>query len=291
MARTRTGSFPIGFRRGWSDWQRSLDGLIEFAKGNGFEFLDVGPMGGEELRKITGAGLRVGSVDLKQWSDLFSPDAGKRQAAAEANVELVRSAVAAGAKVFFAVVIPEDPKKSRQENFALAVDSLKKLCAAIAGTGAKIALEGWPGGGANLACTPADSRALLGAVGSEALGINFDPSHLLRMGIDPVRFAGEFARKIFHVHGKDTELLDDELYEHGHFQPATFAKGHGFGAHAWRYCIPGHGCARWSKLLSILRDAQYQGMVSIELEDENFNGSEEGEKRGLLAARDFLSNV
>jgi hypothetical protein len=29
-------------------------------------------------------------------------------------------------------------------------------------------------------------------------------------------------------------------------------------------------------------------MISIELEDENFNGTEEGEKRGLIAARDFL---
>lgn len=291
MARTRTGSFPIGFRRGGSEWQRSLDRLVAFAKNSDFEFLDVGPMGADELRKITGAGLGLGSVDLKQWSDLFSPDPAKRQAGLQSNLNLVEDAVKAGAKLFFAVVIPEDPKKPRRENFDLAVQSLKKLCGAIREMGAKLALEGWPGNGANLACTPADYRAMLNAVASEALGVNFDPSHLLRMGIDPVRFAQEFAPKIFHVHGKDTELLEDELYEHGNFQPATFAKAHGFGSHAWRYCIPGHGCARWGKLLGVLRDAKYQGRVSIELEDENFNGSEDGEKRGLLAARDFLSHV
>ena len=35
----------------------------------------------------------------------------------------------------------------------------------------------------------------------------------------------------------------------------------------------------------------YQGMVSIELEDENFNGSEAGEKRGLIVSRDYLASV
>ncbi|MCC7144978.1 MAG: sugar phosphate isomerase/epimerase [Phycisphaeraceae bacterium] len=291
MARTRTGSFPIGFRRGWSDWQRSLPGLIEFARKNDFEAIDVGPMGEEELKTIPAAGLKIGSVDLTQWTDLFSPDAGKRRAAVEANAQLVKMAVKLGVKAFFCVIIPEDAKKPRQENFDLAVDSFSRLTTALAGTGAKIVLEGWPGNGANLACTPADYRAVLKAVGGDVLGVNFDPSHLIRMGIDPVRFVAEFAPKVYHVHGKDTEILEDELYEHGNYQPATFAKGHGFGGQHWRYTLPGHGCARWTKMFSILKDAGYKGYVSIELEDENFNGSEEGEKRGLIASRDYLASV
>src|SRR5512143_3179934 len=117
MARTRTGSFPIGFRRGWSDWQKSLDNVIVFAKHNGFEGIDVGPMSVEELRKVTSSGLHLGSVDLKQWTDLVSPDASKRQAAIESNRQFVESATAAGTRVFFAVVIPEDAKRPRRENF------------------------------------------------------------------------------------------------------------------------------------------------------------------------------
>ena len=40
--------------------------------------------------------------------------------------------------------------------------------------------------------------------------------------------------------------------------------------------------------LEILAAAGYDGFVSIELEDANFNGTEEGEKQGLLLARRFL---
>ena len=123
------------------------------------------------------------------------------------------------------------------------------------------------------------------------MAVNFDPSHLIRMGIDPVRFLHEFAPRVSHVHGKDTEILGDELQEHGTLQPATFAKHHGFGEHYWRYTLPGHGCARWSRLFSILKDVHYQGMVCIELEDENFNGTEAGEKKGLELSRDFLVGV
>jgi len=291
MARTRTGSFPIGFRRGWSDWQKDARQVIAFATQNGFEAIDFGSKQVADIKQAIDAGLRIGSVDLMQWPDLASPDAAKRRAAVEANMSMVKTLVSLGARNFFAVVIPEDKARNRKENFDFAVDGYGQLCAQLSSVDAKLVLEGWPGGGENLACTPADYRAFLQAVGSDAAGVNFDPSHLIRMGIDPVRFVDQFAPRIFHVHGKDTEILDDELYEHGNFQRATFAKGHGFGAHHWRYTIPGHGCARWTRLLKALEAAGYAGCVSIELEDENFNGTEQGEKRGLIAGRDFLAGV
>jgi sugar phosphate isomerase/epimerase len=108
------------------------------------------------------------------------------------------------------------------------------------------------------------------------------------MGIDPLRFLREFVGRVFHVHGKDTELLDEDLYRYGNFQPATFGQPHGFGGMHWRYAIPGHGAVRWVEIFKILAEAKYPGAVSIELEDENFNGSPETEKAGLLHARDFL---
>lgn len=296
MASTRTGGFGIGFRRGWSDWQKDLDAVISFARSNGFEGVDLGTSEPSEIKKVLASGLRIGSVDLKRqaWSTLISPDAGKRAAAVAEQTQYVQAAVAAGARVFFCVLLPEDPARPRKENFDFAVDGFGKLCQAIAPTGAKIVLEGWPGAPphyASLACTPADYRAFFKAVGSDVVGVNFDPSHLIRMGIDAVRFIDEFVPRVFHVHGKDTEMLDDELYEHGHTQRATFAPIHGFGEHAWRYTIPGHGCARWSRMFRTLVDAGYQGMVSVELEDESFNGTEAGEKRGLVLSREFLAGA
>jgi len=288
MATTRTGHFPIGFRSLGRGWQQNLADAIAFAHANGFECIDVRSGAAEELAKIRDSGLHVGTVDLVHWPELASADAGERKAAAQENIELVRGAVSFGVTSFFAVAIPKDTGALRGDNFSRVVDGYGELCEAIAPLGARVVLEGWPGpNNSVIGCTPADYRALLSEV-PNGLGINFDPSHLIRMGIDPVRFLEEFASKVFHVHGKDTEILEDELYEHGNLQSATFVTQHGFGGSSWRYTIPGHGRARWGKLLSQLAAAGYKGFVSIELEDEQFNGSETGEKLGFIAGRSFL---
>jgi len=291
MARTRTGAFPIGFRSWGSGWQAALDDALSFARANGFEGIDVGGLDASEVGKIPDAGLRIGSVDLVRGTDLVSADAGRRRAAVEDNLRAIRAVLPFGARNFFTVAVPEDVKAPRKENFARAVDGYGRLCEAIAPLGARVVFEGWPGpADSSLACTPADCRALLAEI-PRGCGINFDPSHLIRMGIDPVRFLDEFAPRVGHVHGKDTEILGEGLYEHGNLQDATFEAPHDFGGHCWRYTIPGHGCARWGRMLGQLKAVGYTGLVSIELEDEDFNGTPEGEKRGLIAGRSFLEDA
>ena len=298
MASTRTGSFPIGLRRGGGPWQRDLAGVIRFAVEHGFEALDVEALPVEELHQITAAGLRIGSVDLPndrsgglQWTDLVSPDAAKRSGSAQAHAQYVRSAAAAGARNFLAVVIPKEHGRAREENFAFAVDGYSQLARAIEGSGARLVIEGWPGAWpyfSSLACTPAEYRAFLAAVGSPALGINFDPSHLLRMRIDPARFAREFGSRIHHVHAKDTLFLEEGMYEHGNLQRSAVGKPHAFGGLSWRYAIPGGGAVPWATVLAALKEAKYDGVVSVEMEDEDFAGTEEAEKRGLCEAIRFL---
>ncbi len=292
MSHTRTGSFPIGFRLGGSSWQKDLDTAIAFASGHGFDHVDTPALGLDDLKKLTGAGLALGSVDLPQpWQDLATDDAAKRDAAVRACADYVRGLAEVGARNAFAVMFPADQTAPRDEAHRLAVVGWGALCEAIADTSVKIVLEGYPGGPphyAALGCTPESLRALFRDIDSDVLGVNYDPSHLVRMGIDPVRFLGEFIDRVHHVHAKDTELLDGGLYDCGNLQRAVSFKPHRFGAHHWRYAIPGHGQVRWGKLFTMLADAGYEGRVSIELEDEDFNGSTEGEQRGLIASRDFL---
>jgi len=287
-AKTRTGGFPIGFRRGWSDWQKDLGAVTAFAKQEGFAAVDVGNDGPVAGKGVKDAGLLVGSVDLKDWGGMISPDAGKRKAAIEANGAYVKAvADAIGPANHFVVMLPEKPELPRAENFGYMVESWKALAPVFEAAKARLVIEGWPGPGA-LCCTPEGYRAFFSAVPSPAMGVNFDPSHLIRMGIDPVRFLREFAPRVGHVHGKDTILFPEALQEFGHEQPATFAKGHGFGGHAWRYTIPGHGSFDWVQGLAILAGAGYRGAVCIELEDENFNGATDTERRGLVLGRSFL---
>ena len=54
---------------------------------------------------------------------------------------------------------------------------------------------------------------------------------------------------------------------------------------------PGHGLARWGEIFNVLKNSGYRGAVSVELEDENFNGSEDGEKRALEMSIAYLKSI
>jgi len=224
----------------------------------------------------------------------MSDDSKRRADAIAAAAEHIRGVAALGVRNIFCVILPENDAAPRRQNFALAVEGFGALAAAIERTGARIVIEGWPASPpyySSVVCTPETHREFFTQIGSQALAINFDPSHLIRMGIDPLRFLDEFGPRVGHVHAKDTLILPDGLYEYGNLQPATLAKPHIYGGFHWRYTIPGHGASPWPQLLATLKKTGYAGILSVELEDEDFHGSEEAEQRGLIASREFLEKV
>jgi sugar phosphate isomerase/epimerase len=285
--RTRTGDYPIGFRQGGGTWRRDAERVIRWMEANGLEVIDLGRDANETAQPYLDAGLQVGSVDLAEWNGMISADAGQRAEAVARNAEYIHACAALGMKRHFVVMLPQNPDLPRSANFGYLVESFGQLVPVLEEHRAHIVAEGWPGPGA-LCCTPEGYRALFREVPSTAMGINYDPSHLIRQGIDPVRFLHEFGDRVFHVHGKDTELIPENLYEYGHEQPPTFAQRYAFGAMAWRYTIPGHGVMRWPVAFRILKGCGYAGCVSIELEDASFNGDEDTEKLGILQGARFL---
>jgi sugar phosphate isomerase/epimerase len=292
--KTRTGAYRIGMRAGSSPWQKDLTHLAGWAKTSGFELIDLTQVDTGQVRSVQSPGLDVISVDLTTWPALLSADGGRRRDAVATNRARIREMAGAGVRIFFAVVVPENPEAELRQNFDLAVGSYGELAREAESVEAAIVLEGWPGQAspyANLCCNPEQYRAMLKEVASPGLMINYDPSHLIRMGIDPVRFIEEFAARVGHVHGKDCEILTDALYEVGLYQKSLLHPPHRYGEFSWRYTIPGHGITRWSHVLEVLHSAGYRGAISVELEDENYNGSEEGEKAGLLASLAYLQTV
>ena len=293
--RTRTGEFPIGFRRGWGDWQRGdVGALAGWAKAAGFAHLDLGWATPADVDAVHAAGLGLGSCDLLDFPNLLSTDPVVRAELLDRNVRYVREIAAKGCRIFFTVIVPGDPARHRVDNYRDAVDGYSPLCQAVADAGAVLAIEGAPGKHphyANLCTTPETLRAFLRDVGVPGVGVNYDPSHLVRLGVDHVRFLREFAPRVYHVHAKDTLRLPDGAYEYGVHQPAAFAPPHRWGEHAWRYALPGRGEVRWAEVFGVLREAGYRGAVSVELEDEDYNGSERGETDALLASLAYLRSV
>jgi sugar phosphate isomerase/epimerase len=291
---TRTGNYAIGFRRGWSEWQRDLPSQAKWARETGFDAIDLGRVTAADVDILKENGLKLGSVDLVDFGHVLSTDAEKRREAVERNVAYVKEAGALGARAFFGCIIPGDPNAPRGENYKTAVETFAPIVEAAASVGGSLAIEGWPGGGhqlANLCCTPETTRAFIKDLGGKGFGLNYDPSHLIRLGVDHIRFLKEFAPYVRHVHGKDTEIDGEAVYEYGLYQSSAFGKPHGFGEWVWRYTIPGSGQARWTEIFRILKDTGFAGTVSVELEDENFNGSESGEKAALAHSLDFLRSA
>ncbi|MCY3980055.1 MAG: sugar phosphate isomerase/epimerase [Chloroflexi bacterium] len=286
--KTATGNFPLGWRRRNYAWEQDLDGMIAWALENDLEVIDLGPDADSSAKTVVDAGLRVGTADMSLWQEMISPDAGARRDAVARNAEYIRACAAAGAATFFIVMLPEDPSRPRAENFSYMVDSFGELASTFEECGAYLAIEGWPGPG-SLVCTPETYRAFIEQIGSANMGVNYDPSHLLRMGIDPHRFLKEFVGHVFHVHGKDCMIIDENLYQYGNLQDATFAASFKYGGMNWRYTIPGHGLSDWKIILSILKDSGYSGCVSIELEDHYYDDSETNQKLGVLQGVKFLA--
>ena len=76
--RTRTGNFPIGFRRGNTKWQRDLSSLLEWAVQNDLEVIDLTTDPAGAVKSVAEAGLRIGSIDLADSKGMIAADAGRR---------------------------------------------------------------------------------------------------------------------------------------------------------------------------------------------------------------------
>jgi sugar phosphate isomerase/epimerase len=98
------------------------------------------------------------------------------------------------------------------------------------------------------------------------VGANFDPSHLMWMGGDPLAAVRALGQSIYWVHAKDTWIEPATAGPHGVLdtKPADDAANR-----SWRYVTLGygHGEQWWRLFASALRMVGYDGVLSIEHED------------------------
>jgi sugar phosphate isomerase/epimerase len=106
---------------------------------------------------------------------------------------------------------------------------------------------------------------LRNAVGP-TVGINFDPSHLIWMGGDPVSAIRALGvEHIYHMHGKDTRIEPQARFngtlDTRHVVPVM--------GRTWNFVPLGHGQSQrgWLDILQVLREIGYDDVISIENED------------------------
>lgn len=130
----------------------------------------------------------------------------------------------------------------------------------------------------NIAISPVMWHKIFERLESECLGLAYDPSHLVWEMMDPYAPISEFKDKIFHFHAKDTKIDREQLSRTGILTDFSW----------WTYRIPGRGEIDWGRMLGELKKIGYDGTISIEHEDQEYEGSLEAVSEGILKSRTFL---
>jgi len=122
------------------------------------------------------------------------------------------------------------------------------------------------------------------AVGPE-IGANFDPSHLVWQGMDPVTCIRKMGDAIFHFHAKDTKIDALNTAVTGVLDTKSYSDEIN---RAWVFRSVGYGndATYWKDIISNLRLVGYDYAISIEHEDSLMSQNE-----GLSKAVAFLKDV
>ncbi len=273
---------------------------VEFAKAQGFTnmILGSGPGGSLDASSLTDAqiedvratigkhGMHVSALQV--GGDHIAADPAKR---ARANAYFTKTIELAGR--LGVRNIGTQSGKDSSKPFAQQVDEIvrvynEKYFAACERNHVRILWEPYPEA-ANIATSPVGFEALFKAFhDSPYVGLQYDPSHLVRQFMDPIQTARDFVNKIYDVHLKDTEILWPVLRAGG-IAPVN-------GARWWRYRIPGMGSINWREFFTVLQDAGYSGGMSIEQEDPLYGGDDNSGpdfsddfKMGFIMAKRYLA--
>jgi sugar phosphate isomerase/epimerase len=287
------------------DW--SLERVAGWAAGNGFEALEIAAWpdlpGQGHASHVPVASLDTATAErtatllaergltcssLAYYANLLHPEPSARLSAREHLRRCIDAAALLGCPTV-GTFVGRDPGRTVDENLAEAEVLFRPLVDQAGQRGVTLVIEnclmdnwhpdGYPG---NLAYSPELWDWLIDL----GLRLNFDPSHLPPLGIDPVGAARRYAPWIALVQAKDVEVSPEARDRYGWPGPARSRRP---GDHGWfRFCPVGQGQVDWRGLMNALAAQGYAGVVSVEHKDMRDAGDDDGVLAGLRQARDTL---
>lgn len=234
----------------------------------------------QTLRLFADHDLTLSSIAY--YDNNLHPDPAKREAVS-AHVRRCIDAAALLSCPTVGTFVGRDPTRSVPDNLAAAERVFPPLVDYAGERGVKLIIENcvmeswhpdsYPG---NLAYSP----ELWEWMFDLGLYLNFDPSHLVWLGIDPVEAVRPYVDRVPHMQAKDLEQFPAARNRYGFFGKAITRDRPG-DMGWWRYRVPGLGEVDWPALLDALYEHGYEGAVSIEHEDPVWRGTEDRVKTGL----------
>jgi sugar phosphate isomerase/epimerase len=165
------------------------------------------------------------------------------------------------------------------DGFKLLADRWNPILDVFGECGVKFALEVHP---TEIAFDLVTAQRTIEALdGREEFGFNFDPSHLIWQGVDPVEFIRAFPERIFHVHMKDAIVTlngrSGILSSHLNF---------GDPRRGWDFRSLGRGGVNFEEIIRALNVVGYAGPLSVEWEDSGMD-----REHGAKEACEFVKKV
>jgi sugar phosphate isomerase/epimerase len=174
---------------------------------------------------------------------------------------------------------PPVPPAAIDEGFKLLAERFNPILDVFGECGVKFALEVHP---TEIAFDLYTAERALEALGHrEEFGFNFDPSHLIWQGVDPVEFIRAFPDRIYHVHMKDAIVTLDG-------KSGILASHLNFGdpRRGWDFRSLGRGGIHFEEIIRALNQIGYQGPLSVEWEDSGMD-----REHGAKEAVDFVRKI
>ncbi len=174
---------------------------------------------------------------------------------------------------------PPVSPKMLDEGFKLFAERFNPILDVFAECGVKFALEVHP---TEIAFDLYTAERALEAINyREEFGFNFDPSHLIWQGVDPVEFIRRFPDRIYHVHMKDAIVTLNG-------KTGILASHLNFGdpRRGWDFRSLGHGGVNFEEIIRALNVAGYRGPLSVEWEDSGMDRD-----HGAKEACEFVRKV
>lgn len=289
--------------------ERRLDRIAQWASGKGFATLEVACWPAVEGRDFQAAHLDVARFtddDVEATRKLLDETGLEISALAyydnnlhqDADVrrgvhDHLRRVIDAASRLEVPLVgtfVGRDLSRSVKENLEEGGRVLPQLVDYAGERGVSLVIEncpmeGWGPDGypANLAYSP----ELWEWMFDLGLYLNYDPSHLVWLGIDPVTALKPYADRVRHMQAKDTQV-DAAARNRFSVFGKTVSRRDGWDVGWWRYRVPGLGDVDWRRVIDTLHEAGYEGAVSIEHEDPVWGGTPDRVDTGLLIAQRTL---
>jgi sugar phosphate isomerase/epimerase len=285
---------------------RPLDRIASWAAENGFEALEVAAWPRLGNRPFTASHIDVENFDADKVRTLFDrhglaltslafydnnlhPDPDERAAINKHVLACIDAAAELGVPTV-GTFVGRDPTKPVAENLREAEKVFARLVDRAGERGVKIVIEncviegwhpdGYPG---NLAYSPELWEWMFGL----GLYLNFDPSHLVWMGIDPVEALRPYVDRVAHAQAKDIEVFPERRNRYG-WPGRAVERPDPWDVGWWRYRVPGLGQVEGTRVVDTLYEGVFDVVLSVEHEDPVWGGTEERIETGLRVAHRTL---